>query len=557
MGLAGFTLADRLGAKSSPCSVQGCTRTWISIAGGQGRQARRPRRGRPGRSRVVDVRSRAARSSRASRDAQRPCDRARAATEPGPGPPTAQLEAFATKRPGAARAVRRLRGEAGRAGGQAAPLLGPGLHALVGLHQASAAAGRRARRRARAAGAPMCGQCEGVYQQAEGPPGQLRHQRLQAQVDLERRRADPGLRQRPVQRAAPPHVRRVQGRLRRHRRPRGPLPHLGLQEDLDLDARRSARRLRRRQAGAQGAAPDVRELHRHLPGAQGRRASLPPHRLQADLDRQARRASWRARCAARPAIPIPSTARAARRRWASSRIARSPARPRTAPGPGPGPSGQQLAAGVRPEPKPKRSPKSRPTTGRAATPDQTHRREGRREPDGRAGGGCFGDRRRSPRHRRQRRGAGDRRRESGPSRGQAAGKGRTGATARRRREIRPPERRCQSCIDFLKDRKTMEIPCKQLRDAHLLAAREPAADPPRCLGRAVACAARASATRPRPRAPSSARRCAPPSPPPSPAPRTPRPHPRRLPTPRRPRLHPSPRPSRHRRRRPKRTDQAP
>jgi hypothetical protein len=35
MGLAGFTLADRLGAKSSPCTVAGCTRTWISMSGGK------------------------------------------------------------------------------------------------------------------------------------------------------------------------------------------------------------------------------------------------------------------------------------------------------------------------------------------------------------------------------------------------------------------------------------------------------------------------------------------------------------------------------------------
>ena len=27
--------------------------------------------------------------------------------------------------------------------------------------------------------------------------------------------------------------------------------------------------------------------------------------------------------------------------------------------------------------------------------------------------------------------------------------------------IRPPERRCQDCSDFLKDKKTLEIPCKQ------------------------------------------------------------------------------------------------
>ena len=31
---------------------------------------------------------------------------------------------------------------------------------------------------------------------------------------------------------------------------------------------------------------------------------------------------------------------------------------------------------------------------------------------------------------------------------------------KRRREIRPPERKCQSCVDFLKDKKTVEIPCK-------------------------------------------------------------------------------------------------
>jgi hypothetical protein len=32
---------------------------------------------------------------------------------------------------------------------------------------------------------------------------------------------------------------------------------------------------------------------------------------------------------------------------------------------------------------------------------------------------------------------------------------------KRKRVIRPPERRCQDCSDFLKDKKTLEIPCKQ------------------------------------------------------------------------------------------------
>jgi hypothetical protein len=31
---------------------------------------------------------------------------------------------------------------------------------------------------------------------------------------------------------------------------------------------------------------------------------------------------------------------------------------------------------------------------------------------------------------------------------------------KRKREIRPPERKCQTCIEFLKDKKTLELPCK-------------------------------------------------------------------------------------------------
>ena len=74
MGLAGFTLADRLGAKSSPCSVAGCTRTWISIAGGKG--AKLGGRGAadpadPASSMCDPCREKFSRVA----DAQRPCDR--------------------------------------------------------------------------------------------------------------------------------------------------------------------------------------------------------------------------------------------------------------------------------------------------------------------------------------------------------------------------------------------------------------------------------------------------------------------------------------------------
>jgi hypothetical protein len=96
MGLAGFTLADRLGAKSSPCSVPGCTRTWISIASGKG--AKLGGRGAadpadPASSMCDPCREKFSRLA----DAQRPCDR--------PGCDRTwtwsakdQLEAFATNR---------------------------------------------------------------------------------------------------------------------------------------------------------------------------------------------------------------------------------------------------------------------------------------------------------------------------------------------------------------------------------------------------------------------------------------------------------------------------
>jgi hypothetical protein len=46
--------------------------------------------------------------------------------------------------------------------------------------------------------------------------------------------------------------------------------------------------------------------------------------------------------------------------------------------------------------------------------------------------------------------------------GKGANRTKTGNTGKkkRRREVRPPERRCQLCSDFLKDKKTIELPCK-------------------------------------------------------------------------------------------------
>jgi hypothetical protein len=95
MSLGGFTLADRLGAKTVPCRVSGCTRTWIQLSnaalklGTGAADANDPTAGmcEPCRGKAKEV-----------KDVQRGCDR--------PGcegtwtwPAQAQLEAFATKKP--------------------------------------------------------------------------------------------------------------------------------------------------------------------------------------------------------------------------------------------------------------------------------------------------------------------------------------------------------------------------------------------------------------------------------------------------------------------------
>jgi hypothetical protein len=110
MGSLGFTLADRLGAKSLPCSVPGCTRTWISMAGakltlgknGSGKNGKGLDLGGRGAAQADDPASSMCDPCREklakTRDQERACDR--------PGcegkwtwPVSAQMEAFATKRP--------------------------------------------------------------------------------------------------------------------------------------------------------------------------------------------------------------------------------------------------------------------------------------------------------------------------------------------------------------------------------------------------------------------------------------------------------------------------
>src|SRR3954451_17701330 len=92
----GFTLADRLGAKTQPCRVKGCSRTWLQLSskalalgGSTSTDPGDPAAGmcEPCRTKLNGL-----------RDAQRPCERP-GCNRTWDWPISAHLEAFATRRP--------------------------------------------------------------------------------------------------------------------------------------------------------------------------------------------------------------------------------------------------------------------------------------------------------------------------------------------------------------------------------------------------------------------------------------------------------------------------
>ncbi len=96
MAAGKFTLADRLGAKSVPCRVPGCNRTWIQLSnkalGLPGGEA--PAAGDPTEGMCDPCRDK----FRTLKDVQRPCDR-KGCSGSWPWSKDAQLEAFAAQRP--------------------------------------------------------------------------------------------------------------------------------------------------------------------------------------------------------------------------------------------------------------------------------------------------------------------------------------------------------------------------------------------------------------------------------------------------------------------------
>jgi len=160
MGLAGFTLADRLGAKSSPCSVTGCTRTWLSMTSAKG--AKLGGRGAPDPKDPASSMCDPCREAFAkTKDAERPCDRP-GCTGTWTWTVTQQMEAFATKRPAPASLCAEDEARLAELSDKTIPCAVPGC----------ARTSVFTRRAQLLAGAPgvepalptqRCGQCEGVF----------------------------------------------------------------------------------------------------------------------------------------------------------------------------------------------------------------------------------------------------------------------------------------------------------------------------------------------------------------------------------------------------------
>ena len=221
MGLGGFTLADRLGAKSSPCTVPGCARTWISMVSAKG--AKLGGRGAadpadPSSSMCDPCRQVLAKAA----DAQRPCERPGC---DGTWTWTAldQVAAAANNRKPPHKLCAGCEEKLAALSDQKSPCAVPGCaRQAVFTRQAQLVAG--APDAAAAPPALRCDQCEGVYRKLKdrsttcGINGCKEKWLWSADEQIQAYAA--GLPNEPPRRMGA-HVR---GGLRRHRRPPGALP---------------------------------------------------------------------------------------------------------------------------------------------------------------------------------------------------------------------------------------------------------------------------------------------------------------------------------------------
>ena len=435
MGLAGFTLADRLGAKSSPCSVPGCTRTWISLAGGKGAKL-----GGRGAADPTDPASSMCDPCRTAygktTDAERPCDR------PGcDGTWTwtvaQQMAAFAT---GAAPPHNLCAGcEA-----KLAALADKQSPCIVQGCTRQAVFSRKAQL---LAGAPdteveppaaRCAQCEGVYRKLKDRPVRCGingcDKKWSWSADEQIQVYAAGLPNEPPRRMC-----------------EKCLADFGSIADREVRCRTSGCKKtwvwsRSDQLDACLAGkPHPKAAHRMCESCATIYQSLK------DVERPCRRSGCKrtwldkrggqlARAVrGKTGDPYPQYCEVCAKEIGDLEDRQIACKTDNCTGTWTWTKAAQLAAGVRPELKedaeaPSAPPAGEATAAPAAGPDAA---AGEPAPD--AGAELAAPAQAQPQ----------------PAAGKQGRK-----KKKRRREIRPPERRCQTCSDFLKDRKTMELPCK-------------------------------------------------------------------------------------------------
>ena len=337
-------------------------------------------------------------------------------------------------------------------------------------------------------------------QEAEEPAGQLRHQRLQAQVDVDA----PTSRSRPTRPASPTSRRaacatsarpcsapsptaRCAAARRAARRP-GP----GRAAISSTPASPASRCPRRRRACARAASTST---------ASSRTSSGPAAGPTCKRTWTDKRGAQLARAVrGKTGDPYPHYCAECEKELGELEDRQVPCKTDHCTGTWTWTSAQQLAAGVRPVVKDEKDEARQGAARRRAAEAaaEARRTAPRREAARRA-------RRRQTAPRRRPRRAG--RRPAG-AQGQGKAARAAGATASAGARPRPPERRCEACIEFLKDRKTHEIPCSTCATPQSTGRRRASCRPTSATGPSRRCAARASATRPRRRAPLSARPCA-------------------------------------------------
>jgi hypothetical protein len=432
----GFTLADRLGAKTQPCRVKGCSRTWLQLSskalalGGGSVDPSDPSAGmcEPCRTKL-----------RGLRDLERPCER------PGCGgswtwPLMAQLEAFATRRPPprglcadceATLATLERKEVACAAPGCTrvavltprdqllAPAPEPAAEAAAGQEDAGEGEGRKNERRGVTIAGPFCAECEQVIPR-------IKDRAVNCGINGCNRkwiwRADEQLNYFATGKPPDPPPRRMCEECR---------AEFGKLLDREVRCRTSG--CKKTWTWSRSDQLDACQAGKAAPKAPARMCQTCFDSFSAlkDVERPCRRSAckgtWTDKRGAQLARvvrgkigdPYPRYCTECEKELDDLQDREVSCKTENCPGTWPWAREQQLAAGVKP--KKMLELEAAEEAAKAAAESAAAAARGRPEAKG------------------------DRKKKRG----------------KRRREVQPPERRCSACAEFLAARKTLEIPCSQ------------------------------------------------------------------------------------------------